>query len=123
MPVLCGCDVTDGKFEMEWDENRDCDIREMFAEAKGDSFAKGGLGKICQATFSLGKTGAGAESPEWHKTGQFARNITYCGHDAQLTAMLFHFIDRYGYVIDPETRKKVVIDKCYLDFKKGESHE
>lgn len=57
----------------------------------------------------MGKTGKGSESPLWHQQGQFARNITYCGHDAQLTAMLFHFIQKYGYVIDPNTGRKVVI--------------
>lgn len=107
MPVLRGCKVTDDVFHMDWDENRDYDIREEFAKAKGDDYAKGSLGKVCQATFGMGKTGAGAESPEWHKSGQFARNFTYCGHDAQLTALLFHFIDRYGYVIDPASGKKL----------------
>ena len=115
MPVLRGCKVTDGVFQMDWDENRDYDIRQEFVKAKGDDWAKGSLGKICQATFGMGKTGAGAESPEWHKTGQFARNITYCGHDAQLTAWLFQFIDRYGYIIDPESMKKLTIRKWRND--------
>lgn len=117
MSVLRGCKVTDGVFQMGWDHNRDYDIREEFAKAMADDYVKGRLGEICRSTFGMGKTGSGAESPEWHKTGQFARNITYCGHDAQLTAMLFHFIDRYGYVIDPRTTKKVFICKRYLDFR------
>lgn len=95
--------------EIPFSETTDYDIRQEFCRAKGDDRARGSLGKICQATFGLGKTGAGGDSPAWHKAGWHARNITYCGHDAFLTAKLFEHIEKYGYVVDPESKRIVEI--------------
>lgn len=67
------------------------------------------LDAVAGATINSKKIGHGASAPVWYQEGKIQRVANYCADDVAIERDLADFIDRYGYVINPKTGKKLEI--------------
>lgn len=59
-----------------------------------------GLDAVSRYTTGMRKIGHGAHAPQLIREGRWAELWQYCLHDVRMTIALYHFIRRYGYVVD-----------------------
>ncbi len=74
-----------------------------------DSHKGWGLDAVAKGTLGAGKIGYGGDAPKWYQDGQHARVINYCCDDVALERDLTEFVDRYGYVVNGNTGRKLVV--------------
>ena len=74
---------------------------------KLDDVARATLGR--QA--NRGKIAHGAEAPKWYQKGLIQRVANYCVDDVALERDLGKFVDTHGYVIDPNSNSRLVLDE------------
>lgn len=76
-----------------------------------DKATHGGLGldKVALATLGVGKLAHGGDAPKWYQAGEWAKLVNYCADDVALERDLSDFIDRYGFIVDPRTTRKLKI--------------
>jgi DEAD/DEAH box helicase domain-containing protein len=82
-------------------------IKEMLGPEK---WPKGSwtLSEVCQRTIGRGKTGTGVSAPSQLAQGDWAKVTSYCVNDVKLTRDLWRFVREFGYVVDPDGRKRQV---------------
>ncbi len=68
-----------------------------------------GLDAVAKGTLGVGKIGYGGDAPKWFQNGEHARVINYCADDVALERDLAEFVDRYGYVVNGNTGRKLVV--------------
>ena len=93
IPVMCHVDL--------WQ----C-IREATRDMRG-RYGKGDwtLDRVCKGTLRSRKLlNDGVYAPLKWREGRIGEVTTYCWKDSWLTAQLYQFIQKYGYVVDPHGR-------------------
>lgn len=60
-----------------------------------------GLNAICKANGIPGKTGNGADAPQWFQRGRIGRVVDYCLGDVRSTLLVLRRIQADGGIIDP----------------------
>jgi hypothetical protein len=68
-----------------------------------------GLDDVAGLTIASKKIGHGADAPIWYQRGLIQKVANYCVDDVAIERELCTFVERYGYVIDPATKKRLPI--------------
>lgn len=93
--------------------NRCYDLLRAIASAAGtpNDFKGLSLAAVCQANFTVSKSGDGANAPILYQKKQFGELFNYCMRDVWLTKRLTDKIIRTGRIINPRTGKDIVVKK------------
>ena len=68
-----------------------------------------GLNAIATGTIGQAKIAEGKTAPGWIASGSWDYAVTYCMDDVRLTRDLVDFVDKYGYVVNGNTQKVLVV--------------
>lgn len=72
------------------------------------------LDAVASATLSATKIGHGADAPKWYQEGLIQKVANYCADDVAIERDLADFVDRYGYIVNPKTGKRLnLVDWSY----------
>lgn len=104
LPLLSGI------YKKTWSCPESCDILEEIWDAVGKKQKGWKLTEVTKRTLNIEKSGSGEFAPKLFQEGRFAELFDYCMNDVHITRLLFEFIVKEGYVIDPEG------NRFYLDF-------
>lgn len=78
-----------------------------------------GLDEVAQGTLGVGKIASGGFVGEWQRTGNWWHLANYCLDDVALTRDLSEFIDRYGYVYNGQSRRKLRLGREWRSNQRG----
>lgn len=65
-----------------------------------------GLGKICERTFGMGKSGDGESAPSLAAQGRWGELLDYNLNDTFLTLQLFNHIVEEGWIVAPDGQRR-----------------
>ncbi len=85
------------------------DVLDRIWKALGTRQKGFGLGFVGMATLGVGKVDSGENAPQMYKDGKFHQLISYCCDDVCLERDLADFVDRFGFIVNPNTKMKLPI--------------